>query len=87
MHYLDIFSKKAKTCGTPTGVLDEEVTDGLGESVWGSITGNDRHNIFKEWGDLAGHSLSHKGPLVWKIHEGVQVKDGSDKEARLWNQL
>ena len=57
------------------------------ESIRGRITGNGIHNLFKGWEDIDGHILSHKGPLVWKIYEGFQVKEGSDKEAILRNHL
>ena len=67
--------------------LDEEGNNGLGEYTWGRITGNGRHDLYEVWEDIDGHSLSHKGTLAWKIHEGVQVKNGSDKEARLRNHL
>ena len=80
MQYLDIFFSKGKTCGTLAVGLYEEVTNGLGKYIWGGITGNGGHDIFKGWTYLDVHSLSHKRYLVWKIHEGVQVKDGSDKE-------
>ena len=79
MNYLEIFFEKGQTCGIPAVGLDEEGTDSLGESIKGRITGNGRNIIFKGWEDIDGHIMSHRGPLVCKINEGVQVKYGSDK--------
>ena len=79
MYHLDIFCEKRKTCRTPAVGLDEEGDNGLGKFIRGGITGNERHNIFKGWKYIDGHSVSHKSPLVCKIREGVQVEDGSDK--------
>ena len=76
MHHLEIFFDKGKTRGTPAVGLDEEGTNGLGKSIRGRITGNGRHDIFNRWEYLEGHSLSHKGPLVWTIHEGSKLRMG-----------
>ena len=87
MHYLEIFFDKWKTRGTLAVGLNEEGTNGLGKYIWGGITGNGRYNLLKERKDIDGHIIYHKRSLVWKIHEGVQVKYGSDKKARIRNHL
>ena len=64
MHYLKIFFEKRKKCGTPAVGLDEEGANVLGEFIWGRITGNGLHNMFKGWKDLDSHGMSHKRSLV-----------------------
>ena len=68
-------------------VLDEEGVNGLVEFIWVGSTCNGQHNIFKGWKYLDSHIMSHKISLVCKIHEGVQVNYGSDKESRLCNTM
>ena len=59
--------------------IDEEGANGMGEFIRVGITGNGKYDLFKVWKYIASHSMSHNRYLVWEIHEGVQVKDGSYK--------
>ena len=79
MNYHEIFFDKGKTRGTHAVGLDEEGANGLGKFIRVVIVGNGRHGLFKGWKDIDSHGMYHKRSLVWKIHEGVKFKYGSDK--------
>ena len=64
MHYYGIFFEKCKTRRKPTVGIDEEGANGVSEFIWGGITGNGRHYLFKGWKDLDSHGMSHKRSLV-----------------------